>query len=318
MSQRPVSKWPFLPSRLRRNALVVNGIMASICVVMLVPIAAVILFTFEQEKDITRKPPILLPCDTPTARFDITACRWSLEGYERVLIVTPSATSPLGFTLRGRLFTTFLPNTLLYACGAGLLVMVLSSMSGYVLARYRFRGRELLMVFILALSGLPWMSDLLALYQMSAALRRALPVYDDRVFIIIVYTGFFLPLSIWIAKGFFDAIPRELEEAALIDGCSSFGSLTRITMPLAAPGLAAIFLLTLVGVWNEFIAGFLLISKTKLMTAMFGMYDYLSMNLANPQVVAAACVVVALPVVLIFLFARNAFFQAMLEGAVKG
>jgi ABC-type glycerol-3-phosphate transport system permease component len=305
-------------SHRRRSALIANGILASFCLIMLVPITAVILFTFEREEDITRKPPILLPCDTPTARFDITACRWSLEGYGRVFLVTPSTTSLLGFTLQGRMFTTFLPNTLLYACGAGLVVTLLSSMSGLALARYRFRGRELLMVFILALSGLPWMSALLALFQIAAALRRALPIYDDRAYIIIVYTGFFLPLSVWIARGFFEAIPRELEEAAMVDGCSPAGSFARITLPLAAPGLAAVFLLTLVGVWNEFIAGFLLISKTKLQTAMFGMYDYLSMNLANPQVVAAACVIVALPAVVIFLFARRTFFLAMLEGAVKG
>jgi multiple sugar transport system permease protein len=304
--------------RLRRDDLAVNVILVSICFVMLVPIAAVVLFTFEREEDITRKPPVLLPCDTPTAGFDITACRWSLEGYERVFIVTPSATSPLGFRLAGRLFTTFIPNTVIYASGAALLVMLLSSMSGYVLARYRFRGRDVLLMIILALSGLPWMTDVLALYQMGTLLRRALPFHNDRIFIVAVYTGFFLPLSIWIAKGFFDAIPRDLEEAALVDGASPVASLAFITAPLVAPGLAAIFLLTFVGVWNEFFAGFLLIAKTNMMNAMFGIYDYLSMNLANPQVVAAACVVIASPTVVIFLLARKSFFKAMTEGAVKG
>ena len=125
-------------------------------------------------------------------------------------------------------------------------------------------------------------------------------------------------MSVWIAKGFFDAIPRELEEAATIDGCSPLGGLIRIIMPLAIPGMTAIFLLTFVNVWNEFIAGYLLITKNELKPVMFGMYDFLGQNIINAQVVAAACIVIALPMVLVFLVARQSFFKAMVEGAVKG
>jgi ABC-type glycerol-3-phosphate transport system permease component len=175
------------------------------------------------------------------------------------------------------------------------------------------------MIGILAITGVPLLTNLLALYQMGASLRRLpVPIYNDRVFIVIVYLGFFLPTSVWIAKGFFDAIPRELEEAALIDGCSPIGGLVRIIMPLSIPGLAAVFLLTFVGVWNEFIAGYLLITKNTLKPVMFGMYDFLGQNLINAQLVAAACIIVALPMLLIFFFARRSFFRAMVEGAVKG
>ena len=104
----------------------------------------------------------------------------------------------------------------------------------------------------------------------------------------------------------------------MIDGCSPFGGLLRIVAPLATPGLTSIFLLTFVGVWNEFIAGYLLITKNELKPAMFGMYDFLGQNIINAQVVAAACIVIALPMVLVFLFARRSFFRAMVEGAVKG
>jgi multiple sugar transport system permease protein len=165
----------------------------------------------------------------------------------------------------------------------------------------------------------PLLTNLLGLYQMGAALRSLpVPMYEDRVFIVTVYAGFFLPLSVWIAKGFFDTIPRELEEAALVDGCDPIGGFVRITLPLATPGLMAIFLLTFVNVWNEFLAGYLLITKNDLKPAMFGMYDFLGQNLINAQLVAAACVIVALPTVVVFLFARETFFQAMVEGAVKG
>ena len=93
----------------------------------------------------------------------------------------------------------------------------------------------------------------------------------------------------------------------------------RVVMPLMTPGLTAIFLLTFVGVWNEFIAGYLLITKNNLKPAMFGMYDFLGQNIINAQVVAAACIIIALPMVIIFLFARRSFFErAMVEGAIKG
>jgi multiple sugar transport system permease protein len=318
MATLPKTKKPAVMTRERRDATLVNAALIAICVFMLVPIAAVLLISFKDERDITRNPPVIFPCDTPTAAFDITACRWSLEGYARVILALPDSKALLGFKLAGRMLSIYLPNTLLYASVASVLVTLLAAMSGFAFSRYRFRGHDFLMTAILAITGVPLLTNLLALYQMEVILRKTLPIYDDRVFLIVVYLGFFLPLSVWIAKGFFDAIPRELEEAAMVDGCSPASSFARITLPLAAPGMAAIFLLTFVGVWNEFLAGYLLITKNELRPAMFGMYDFLGQNLINAELVAAACVIVALPVVVVFLLARQSFFQAMLEGAIKG
>ncbi len=303
--------------RRTRETVLANGALILVCFLALLPIAATLLVSFKREEDVVRKPPVIFPCDTPTAAFDITACRWSLEGYERVLLPTPSASSPLGFSLRGRMLRIYLPNTILYATATAVLVMLLATMSGYAFSRYRFRGRNALLVGILAITGVPLLTNLLALYQMGVSLRR-LPIYDDRLYIITVYTGFFLPLSVWIAKSFFDAIPRELEEAALIDGATPLAALRRVLLPLAAPGMTAIFLLTFVNIWNEFIAGYLLISKNELKPAMFGMYDFLGQNIINIQLIAAACVLIATPVVVVFLIARQSFFRAMLEGAIKG
>ena len=308
-----------MPSRKTRDSLLTNLALIFIIFVALVPIGTTVLISFKREEDVTRKPPVIFPCDTPTSSFDLTACRWSIEGYERVIQATPSKDALLGIALKGRMLSTYLPNTVLYAVGTALIVMVLAGLSGYAFSRYRFRGHDALMIAILAITGVPLLTNLLALYQMGVSLRKLpIPIYNDRVFIIVVYIGFFLPISVWIAKGFFDAIPRELEEAALIDGCSPVGGLVRIIMPLVTPGLTAIFLLTFVGVWNEFIAGYLLITKNSLKPAMFGMYDFLGQNIINAQVVAAACIIIALPMVVIFLFARRSFFSAMVEGAIKG
>lgn len=302
-----------------RERYLINIILSLICALMLFPVFTTVVISFKQEQDVVRKPPVFFPCDTATSSFDLSQCRWAVEGYERVFAFKPSATSPLGWAIAGKLFRIYIPNTILYATVSSLLVVILSGMAGYAVSRFNFRGRQVLLGAILAITGIPLLTNLLALYQMGVDLRKAqIPFYDDRMLIIMVYVGFYLPLSVWVAKGFFDAIPKDLEEAAFIDGCTPLGALWRIIMPLAMPGMMAIFLLTFVNVWNEFIAGYLLISKNELKPAMFGLYDFLSQNIINFQVIAAACVMIALPVVILFLFTRRIFFQAMIEGAVKG
>ena len=306
-------------SRKRVESLLVNGALIVICLVALIPVATTVLISFKGERDTIRKPPIIFPCDTPTSSFDLMACRWATEGYERVLAIRPSEGGLLPWTLTGNMVRIYIPNSFLYATSTALLVVLLAGMAGYAFSRYRFRGRNALLVAILAITGVPLLTNLLALYQMGITLRKAgIPFYDDRLFLIAVYLGFFLPLSVWIAKGFFDAIPRDLDEAALIDGCSPFGALMRVSMPLALPGLMAIFLLTFVNVWNEFIAGYLLIPRNELKPAMFGLYEFLGQNIINLQVIAAACILIALPIVILFIFARRSFFAAMVEGAIKG
>ncbi len=308
----------FSLSRRSWDQILINVALILVTLFAMLPIATTVLISFKQQEDITRKPPNFFPCDTATQAFDWDACRWAVEGYERVIAPEPSS-SLFGFTLTGNMIRTYLPNTVLYATITSLIVVLLSGLSGYAFSRYRFRGHGMLMSAILAITGVPLLTNLLALYQVSINLRKAsLPFYDDRMFIIVVYMGFFLPLSVWIAKGFFDAIPRELEEAALIDGCSPLGALMRITMPLAMPGMTAVFLLTFVNVWNEFIAGYLLIAKNDYKPAMFGLYDFLGQNIVNLQVIAAACIIIAMPMVVLFLFTRQSFFKAMTEGAVKG
>ncbi|WP_169239349.1 carbohydrate ABC transporter permease [Candidatus Roseilinea sp. NK_OTU-006] len=297
----------------------INSAVIVIVALLLLPIALTLSTSFKREQDVLRRPPVLLPCDDPQGHFRLSACRFVVEGYERVIAPRPDPNALLGVRLTGRMFSTYLPNTVLYALLSSGLVFVLAGFAGYAFSRYRFRGRRALMVAILAITGIPLLTNLLALYQMAVDLRKSgLPGYDERMFIIAVYVGFYLPISVWIVKGFFDTIPRELEEAALIDGCTPIGVLWRIVVPLAMPGLLAAFLLCFVNVWNEFIAGYLLITKRDLRTAMFGMYDFLSQNIINYQVIAAACVLIAAPVVILFLFTRQTFFQAMTEGAVKG
>jgi ABC-type glycerol-3-phosphate transport system permease component len=312
-----------------------------VCFIMIFPVFSTLVMSFKQQSDVIRTPPLLFPCDTPTETFNITACRFFTEGYERIIDLQPKPGSLLGVEAQGRIINTYLPNTIFYSVFGGLMVTVLAGTAGYVFSRYQFRGKHYLLIGILAITGIPLLTNLLALYQIVVDLRKSTgPIFDqlvaegtltrdssrllrdwqDRIVLVCIYIGFFLPLSIWIVKGFFDAIPRELEEAAFIDGASPFQALIRVITPLAMPGLLAAFLLTFVSIWNEFIANYLLVgtSRQGLRSVIVGVFDLTGANLVNYQVLAAACVLVMLPVILVFLFARRTFFQAMIEGAVKG
>ncbi len=302
----------------RRVHWLVHCCLITICFLMMVPIIIAVIESFKMQQDITRNPPTLFPCDTQTQSFDLNACRWSTEGYDRVLAIKPNPDSLLGFDVTGTLVSVYLGNTVLYATASSLFVVLLAAASGYAFSRFDFRGKKALMTAVIAITGVPLLTNLLGLYQMGVVIRKSGLPYDDRAFLIIVYIGMYLPLSVWIAKGFFDAIPRELEDAALIDGCSRLEALFRVIMPMAVPGLAAIFLLAFVNVWNEFLAGYLLVSQNQYKPVMFGLYNFLGQNIINLQVIGAACILISLPVILLFLFFRRSFFMAMVEGAIKG
>jgi ABC-type glycerol-3-phosphate transport system permease component len=304
--------------RKRMGLWLFNGLLIGICAIVFFPIFSTLLLSIKEPQDVRRKPPVLLPCDTESAAFDPRNCRFSLDGYSRVLLLRPNPNSLFGASVTGRLFTQYVPNTLFYATFAAIVTTMLAGLAAYGLSRFRFRGRRLLLTLLLALSGVPLLTMLLALYQMNVRMRQMLPGYEERLFMVIVYVGFELPFAIWVVKGFFDTIPIELEEAAKIDGASPLGALARIVAPLAAPGLVSIFLLTYVNVWNEFIANYLLLGRSELRGAMYGIYEYISQSLSAYNALAAACILVILPVITIFLFTRQAFFRSMLEGAIKG
>lgn len=296
----------------------VNLALLIIVLIAMIPIGTTILISFKEQADVIRKPPTFFPCDTPTSSFSLRACRWATEGYERVFGLEISEDALLGFRLMGNMIRIYLPNTILYATMTSLLVSLLASFSGYAFSRFEFWGSKALLIAIYSITGVPILTNLLAIYQMGINLRNNLAFFDDRIYLIFIYIGFFLPISVWIMKGFFDAIPEELEESALIEGASRIGSLFRVTIPLALPGIVSIFLLTFVGVWNEFIVAYLLVPENKFKPALFGLYDFLSQNIINLQVLAAACIIIASPMVVLFLFTRRTFFKAMVEGAVKG
>lgn len=160
----------------------------------------------------------------------------------------------------------------------------------------------------------PRLTTLLPLYKISSQLH----LLQTRIPLIAVYASYSLPLSIWIIKSFIDAIPRDMEEAACLDGTTLLQSLWHITLPMIAPGLFTAFLMAFLESWNEFLAAVVLISNNSLKTTTVGLYDFQSAFETSYHILAAACIIIALPIMIIFILGRKYFFKGLLEGAIKG
>jgi ABC-type glycerol-3-phosphate transport system permease component len=272
----------------RSDAIITNLLLTVFCAVMIFPVAYVLMTSFKTKGEVLTSPPTFFPLV------------WSLDGYAQVF--------------RSNMLRYYLPNTLINSTASSLLVTPIAALAGYCFSRYRFRGSRALEIAILGMMMLPGLTNLIPLYRMASDLK----LLSTNLVMIGVYTGGGLPFSIWIIRSFFDSIPKELEEAALIDGATPLEALRRIIAPLSSPGLLAAFLLNFVDTWNEFLAAVVLLSKQTAKTATVGLLDFQSQFEVAYHVQAAACVLIMLPVVVLFLLLRRVFFQALLEGAVKG
>lgn len=271
----------------RLDFLTTHTILLCLALVFVFPVIYTVMTSFKSKGDVLTTPPSLLPRE------------WSLEAYDTVINGS-------------NMVSVYLPNTFINSFFSSILVVPLAGLAAYTFSRYRFRGSRALELFILALMMIPGLTNLLPLYRMASNWD----LLNTNQIMIAVYTAGGLPFSIWIVRSFFDTIPIELEEAALIDGCTPLGALWRVVVPLAAPGLFAAFLLNFVDTWNEFLAAVILAVQDK--TATVGLYDFQSSFEIAYNVWAAASIVILIPVLVIFLALRKLFFRAMLEGAIKG
>lgn len=279
MVRNPREKW--------LDALSTHTILLILALVFLFPVFYTLMTSLRSKGDVLTIPPSILPRT------------FSLEAYDTVLHGSD-------------MVTHYLPNTFINSFFSSMLVVPLAALSAYTFSRYRFRGSRTLEIAILALMMIPRLTSLLPLYRMASEWGQL----NTHQFMVAVYTAGGLPFSIWLVRAFFDSIPPEIEEAALIDGCSAFGALRRIVMPLALPGLFAAFLLNFVDTWNEFLFAVVLSIGNK--TATVGLYDFQSSFEVAYHVWAAAAIIIMIPVLALFLALRNVFFRAMLDGVLKG
>lgn len=193
--------------------------------------------------------------------------------------------------------------------------LIVAAPAAYAFSRFWFTGKSALMMTILAFQMVSPLVILVPLYRYMSWLG----LLDSHFGVSMVYIAISLPMCVWLVKSAIDNIPKSLEEAASIDGCSRFGIFWRITLPLAAPGLASAFILILILNWSQFLVPFLLITTDSKLPISVAIFDFAgSSNASSTQVLAAACLVAVVPAIVAFLLLQRMIVGALTAGAVKG
>ncbi|MCX7938484.1 MAG: carbohydrate ABC transporter permease [Anaerolineae bacterium] len=206
-------------------------------------------------------------------------------------------------------------NSFVMSFGGGVITTVSAAMAGYAFGRFSFRGRVFLLSILLAVMMLPGLTNLIPLYRIASDLD----LRDTYIIMILVYAAYGIPFGTWVMVGFFRGIPTDLEEAAKVDGATPFQAFWFVVLPLSAPGLTAVFITNFVYNWNDFLAALVLLSSTAMKTAMVGLFDFQNQLTGNNnELLVAACVLIMMPGVVLFVLFRKAFLRGMLEGALKG
>ena len=194
------------------------------------------------------------------------------------------------------------------------LSLALAATGAYALSRFKYRGKDAYGFLILVTQMLPGTLLLIPIYL----IFKNANLLDNHVGLVIAYTTFSLPFCLWMQKGYFDTIPVELEEAALVDGCSRLEALVRIVLPLSLPGLAVTAMFAFVLGWNEFVFAATLLSTPELATNPVGLASFVSEYGTPWASIMAASAVSSLPVLLLFLFLQRYLLYGLTAGAVKG
>ncbi|MFF2371607.1 carbohydrate ABC transporter permease [Agromyces sp. NPDC058110] len=265
---------------------VVAGILA---LLFASPLAWLFLSSFKSSAEFAQVPPTYLP-ET-----------WSLENY--------TALADAGLW-------TYTLNSVFAAAGTVVLATVLSTLAGYGFSRFRFRGSGVLFIVLLSTLMIPFQSIIPALY----AILDSLALTNSVLGLILVYTSFVLPFGVFTMRASFQAIPGGMEEAAIMDGASSWQTLWRIMAPMVVPGMATVGIFAFFNAWNEFLAALIFttqqesftlpVALANLQSGAFGTFDW--------GVLEAGAIVSAVPCILVFLLLQRYYVAGLTAGAVKG
>ena len=258
-----------------------------VALLFLFPIFWMILTSLKQQVDIFSTPPKLFFEPTLEAYF---------RYFERADIV-------------GKLV-----NTLIVSVGAAALSIMVGSMAGYALARVKLQGAGAIGVIILLSRGVPPIALAVPMFLVA----RKLGLTDKHITLIVAYATFLVPYVMWLMRGFFLSLPRELEEAAVIDGCSRFGAFIRIIVPLSMPGIVSTFIFSMILSWEELLFALVLTNRDAqtipvAIAAIAGDTD----TGANWGALTAVGTATVVPVVIVALLIQKWLIQGMADGATK-
>ena len=210
----------------------------------------------------------------------------------------------------------FVLNSAFVAALTVVVTLLVSTLGGYAFARFTFRGRDILFLLTLAILMVPYATLLIPLY----VLLNAIGLQNSLVGLSLVLAMFQLPFATYMMRISFEAVPRELEESALVDGCGTFAVLLRILLPSVRPGLITVGLFAFLAAWNDFFAPLILISdsaKQTLPLAVAALRQQ-TMGAIDYGATEAGVVVMALPCLILFLLLQRHYVRGFMSGAVKG
>jgi N,N'-diacetylchitobiose transport system permease protein len=272
-----------------------NLVGIAVTIVMVFPVYWMVTTAFKQDKDVNSLTPTWVPLS------------WTLDHFREAIS---------GFDHPH--FWSSVVNSLIVVSITVALSMVLAFLAAVALAKFRFTGREVFIVLIIGIQMLPQVGLIIPLY---IVLRNYHLTQNANVLIglTITYMTFVLPFCVWTLRGFLAGIPKELEEAAMVDGSSRLGAFARILLPLVAPGLVATSVFAFITVWNEFIfANVLLQDQSKQTLTVWLSYFSGSARNTDWGALMAASTLTAIPVVIFFLLVQRKIAFGLTAGAVKG
>ncbi|MFR0358159.1 carbohydrate ABC transporter permease [Streptomyces sediminimaris] len=191
--------------------------------------------------------------------------------------------------------------------------MVVGVLAALAISRFAFRGRKVVIVGILAVQMVPLVAMIIPVFLLLNDLEQ----YDKLTGLIITYLTFILPFTVWTLRGFIVNIPRELEEAAMVDGCSRTSAFIRVVFPLLAPGMVATSVYAFIQAWNEYIYALMLLSQ-KHQTATVWLGNFTTKHGTEYAPMMAGATMMAVPIVVLFLLVQRKMAAGLTAGAVKG
>jgi multiple sugar transport system permease protein len=225
---------------------------------------------------------------------------WTLDNFSRVIWKTD--------------FMRFFGNSLIVSLSTAGLTTLVAAAAGYAFSRFDFTGKKLVIALMLLTQMFPLLMIIAPIYKMVASLG----LLNSLTSLILVYTAFNIPFATFLMQSFFDGIPKDLEEAAMIDGCTRFQALRRVILPLTLPGLGATLGFIFTAAWSEVLFALMLIKSNDKMTFPVGLLNFVSKFSVDWGQMMAAGVLALIPSCLFFIFIQRYLVQGLTSGAVKG
>lgn len=242
------------------------------------------------------------PQDIFTASFQLFPAHPTLDNYIHVI------------TDNGGIFFTWAFNSFKIAILTTIVGVLFAAPAAYAVSRWNFLGKQTILVSFLITQMFPGVLLLVPLYNLYVQFN----LIDNHYGLVIAYATTALPFSVWMLKNFFDTVPRELDEAAYVDGLSSFQTFWRIVLPLTIPGVAVVGFFNFMTAWNEFLLAFTFLNDAHNVTLPVGIKDYVHNFGADWHLLTAASVLVTIPVLIVFLWAQRYLITGLTGGSVKG